>query len=199
MDGFEVIETQAANVKLLSLANVSLYQTNLSGINGTFYAIGGREIYGVAVQDNKPLHVNAHVTNFDGIKRGTIYFDGNACGFRRVYNALSEINSRLVWAISGVSMYPFYDPKEEGFVGAYADVLRRTNHTAIGCKGDRVYLIVARNLTLDEFRKRLLNSRLAFDALIALDGGGSTQMRYGGKDIVKSVRVLNHAAVLKEV
>ncbi|MDQ0274528.1 hypothetical protein J2S72_000536 [Peptoniphilus koenoeneniae] len=110
-----------------------------------------------------------------------------------VYNAKTEIKDPIKWGISGISLYPFYNPKSEGFVGAYADVLRATKHTAIGFKGNKVYLIESdKSLTLDDFRKGLLNSRIAFDGLINLDGGGSTQMTFGGKKLISSVRALNH-------
>ena len=97
------------------------------------------------------------------------------------------------WAISGIELYPNYDPKREGFTGKYSDVLRATKHTAIGFKDNKVYLIVSnKNLTMLEFRNKLLNSKIAFDGLIALDGGGSSQMVYNGKEILKSSRPLNH-------
>lgn len=165
-----------------------------SGVNGTFYRIGGSEIYGIAIQNGKPLEENSYVSNFSGYKRGTIYFDGAQVHHQMVYNAKTEIKEQIKWAISGVSLYPTYDPKSEGFVGAYADVLRATKHTALGFKGDKVYLIAsAKALTLENFKNGLLNSRLAFDGLINLDGGGSTQMNFNGKKIISSVRPLNHA------
>ena len=111
-----------------------------------------------------------------------------------VYNAKAEIKEPIKWAISGISLYPTYDPKAEGFVGVYADVLRATKHTAIGYKGTKIYLIATdKAITLENFRKNLLNSSLAFDGLINLDGGGSTQMNFNGKKIISSARPLNHA------
>lgn len=110
-----------------------------------------------------------------------------------VYNAKTEIKEQIKWAISGISLYPLYIPRTEGFTGAYADVLRATKHTALGFKGDKVYLIASgKSLTLENFKDGLLNSRLAFDGLINLDGGGSTQMSFGGKKIISSPRALNH-------
>lgn len=165
-----------------------------SGVNGTFYRIGGSEIYGIAIQNGKPLEENSYVSNFSGYKRGTIYFDGAQVHHQMVYNAKTEIKEQIKWAISGVSLYPTYDPKSEGFVGAYADVLRATKHTAIGYKGNKIYLIATdKTMTLENFRKNLLNSAIAFDGLINLDGGGSTQMNFNGKKIITSVRPLNHA------
>lgn len=172
---------------------VSLSNTSFSGINGTFYNLKGKDIYGIAIQDNKELVTNAYVSNFNGLKRGTIWFDGNNCNIDMIYNTRSEVHTSLIWGVSGISLYPIYNPKKEGFTGVYSDVLRATAHTAIGFKNNKVYLIVSnKNLSMDSFRSGLLNSKIAFDGLIALDGGGSTQMKFNGKDIVKSVRKLNH-------
>ena len=166
---------------------------SVDGINGTFYNLRGKEIYGLAMQDGKEIETNSYVTNFQGLKRGVIYFDGNHPHRAMVYNAKTEIKSAIKWAISGISLYPIYDPKAEGFTGVYADVLRATKHTALGFKGDKVYLIASNKaLTLENFRNGLLNSKIAFDGLINLDGGGSTQMTFGGKKIISSSRVLNH-------
>ena len=173
---------------------------SVDGINGTFYNLKGSEIYGLAMQDGKEIETNSYVTNFNVLKRGTIYFDGSKIHHAMVYNAKTEIKEPIKWAISGISLYPFYDPKAEGFEGAYADVLRATKHTAIGFKRDRVYLIASdKSLTLDDFRKGLLNSPIAFDGLINLDGGGSTQMTFGGKKLISSTRPLSHCVRLLNV
>lgn len=150
------------------------------------------------MQDGKPLEVNSFVSNFGGLKRGCIWYDGEKMYVDRIYNTKTEIKTPIKWAISGIELYPSYNPASEGFTGSYADVLRRCNHTAIGFKGERVYLITGKNLSMLDFRTKILNSRIAFDGLIALDGGGTTQMRYDGKDIIKSSRVLNHGIFLKK-
>lgn len=194
MGDYEVIETTADNIRIEKTLRIPL---NADGINGTFYNLRGSEIYGLAMQDGKEIEVNSYVTNFEGLKRGVIYFDGNKMHHAMVYNAKTEIKDNIKWAISGISLYPTYNPKSEGFVGAYTDVLRATKHTAIGFKGNKVYLIASnKSLTLDEFRRGLLNSKIAFDGLINLDGGGSTQMNFNGKKVVSSTRSLNHCVRL---
>lgn len=194
MGDYEVIETTAYNIRI---EKTSLKPLAVDGINGTFYNLKGSEIYGLAMQDEKEIETNSYVTNFEGLKRGTIYFDGTKLHHAMVYNAKTEIKGYIKWAISGISLYPNYNPKAEGFVGAYADVLRATKHTAIGFKGNKVYLIASdKSLTLDDFRKGLLNSRIAFDGLINLDGGSSTQMNFDGKKVISSTRSLNHCVRL---
>lgn len=194
---YEIIETAADNVRIEKTLRIPL---NVDGINGTFYNLKGSEIYGLAMQDGKEIETNSYVTNFHSLKRGTIYYDGKKLHHAMVYNAKSEIKDYIKWGISGISLYPIYNPKAEGFTGAYADVLRATKHTVIGFKGDKVYLIAsAKALTLENFRNGLLNSRLAFDGLINLDGGGSTQMSFGGKKVISSTRPLNHCIRLLSV
>lgn len=197
MGDYEVIETTADNIRI---ERTSLKPLSVDGINGTFYNLKGSEIYGLAMQDGKEIETNSYVTNFQGLKRGAIYFDGKSLHHAMVYNAKTEIKDFIKWAISGISLYPTYNPKTEGFVGAYADVLRMTKHTAIGFKGNKVYLIASdKALSLDNFRNGLLNSSISFDGLINLDGGGSTQMSFGGKKLISSVRALNHCVRLLSV
>ena len=197
MGDYEIIETTADNVRV---ERTSLKPLSVDGVNGTFYNLKGSEIYGLAMQDGKEIETNSYVTNFEGLKRGAIYFDGKSLHHAMIYNAKSEIKNFIKWGISGISLYPIYNPKAEGFTGAYADVLRTTKHTAIGFKGDRVYLIASdKALTLDSFRNGLLNSSISFDGLINLDGGGSTQMNFNGKKIISSVRALNHCVRLLQV
>lgn len=192
-----MIETTADNIKIEKTLRIPL---NADGINGTFYNLSGKEIYGLAMQDNKEIETNSYVTNFHSLKRGTIYYDGKKLHHAMVYNAKTEIKDFIKWGISGISLYPIYNPRVEGFTGAYADVLRATKHTALGFKGDKVYLIASdKALSLDNFRNGLLNSRLAFDGLINLDGGGSTQMTFGGKKLISSVRALNHCIRLLSI
>lgn len=197
MGDYEIIETTADNVRI---ERTSLKPLSVDGINGTFYNLKGSEIYGLAMQDGKEIETNSYVTNFQGLKRGVIYFDGEKLHHAMVYNARTEIKEPIKWGISGISLYPTYDPKSEGFTGAYADVLRATKHTALGFKGDKVYLIASdKALTLDSFRNGLLNSSISFDGLISLDGGGSTQMSFGGKKLIPSVRALNHCVRLLNI
>lgn len=194
MGDYEIIETTPNNIRIEKTLRIPL---NVDGINGTFYSLKGPEIYGLAMQDGKEIEINSYVTNFDGLKRGVIYFDSSKLHHAMIYNAKTEIKDKVKWAISGISLYPIYNPKSEGFVGAYADVLRATKHTAIGFKGNKVYLIASgKSLTLDDFRRGLLNSKIAFDGLINLDGGGSTQMNFAGKKLISSTRSLNHCVRL---
>ena len=189
-----IIEVDPQNIKI----KTTIGTLQQDGINGTYYNLKGKEIYGVAIQDNKPLEKNSYVTNYNGYKRATIYYNGKEIKQKSIYNAKTEIQDNIKWAISGTELYPYYNPKKEGFIGQYADILRKTNHTAIGYNKNKIYLMVATNQTLDNFRKNILNSKVAFEGIINLDGGGSTQMRYQGKGIIVSSRKLNHYIAIEE-
>lgn len=153
---------------------------------------------GIAVQDGKKISDNSHVSNYNHYQRGTIFCtDKGFLGVDRIYNISDGIKS-LKWAISGVSLYPIYAPEDEGFVGVYSDVINSvTNHSAIGYKDDYVYLIASnKKQNLLSFRNDILNSKFAFDGLISLDGGGSSQFNYNGIGF-KSSRKIDTAVIIK--
>jgi hypothetical protein len=89
-------------------------------------------------------------------------------GVKRCLSA-SELPSGVRWAIGGMGLLDYYDTAAEGFTGAYSDVLRKTNHTVIGVKGDLVYLCYCKNMTgtqVDAYAKKL-----GLTYAIMLDGG----------------------------
>ena len=82
----------------------------------------------------------------------------------------SELPSNVKWAVGGMGLLDLYDPAAEGFSGAYADVLRMTNHTVLGVKNNMVYLIYCKSMTgkqVDTFCK----DKLKLEMAVMLDGG----------------------------
>lgn len=192
-NGLQIIETTSDNIEI-ALLNNTLSGSN--GINGTFFWQGNT--IGIAINNSKKLQPNSHVAyDMKNTPRGTIYYKNNKIYIERIWD-IRPYNP--TWAISGLMLYPSYIPSIEGFVGKYADVLRATKHTALGFKDNKIYLIASdESLTMQEFRNKILNSKLAFDGLVALDGGGSTQLSYAGKDMVKSSRKIVTAILCKEL
>lgn len=98
-------------------------------------------------------------------------------GIKRV-KSLREIKPSLRWAIGGVGLLGNYNPKAEGFCKIeqggktydYSDVLRKTNHTVLGIKGDLVYGILFKNKTAAEING-YCRDKFQFDLAIMLDGG----------------------------
>ena len=80
-----------------------------------------------------------------------------------------ELPDGVKWAVGGMGLLDLYDPQEEGFSGQYADVLRRTNHTALGVKGGMVYLIYCAGMTGREVDEHC--RKLGLELAVMLDGG----------------------------
>ena len=81
----------------------------------------------------------------------------------------SQLPDGVKWAVGGMGLLDLYSPKEEGFSGQYADVLRRTNHTALGVKGGMVYLIYCAGMTGREVDEHC--RKLGLELAVMLDGG----------------------------
>ena len=80
-----------------------------------------------------------------------------------------ELPDGVKWAVGGMGLLDLYSPQEEGFSGQYADVLRRTNHTALGVKDGMVYLIYCAGMTGREVGEHC--RKLGLELAIMLDGG----------------------------
>lgn len=89
-------------------------------------------------------------------------------GVKRCLSA-GELPTGVKWAVGGMGLLKMYDPEAEGFAGRYADVLRRTNHTALGVKRGMVYLIYCANMTARQVNDYC--KQLQLDNAIMLDGG----------------------------
>lgn len=95
-------------------------------------------------------------------------FENGMFGIRRAKSA-DELPKTLRWAIGGCGLLDYYNPAAEGFTGAYADVLRRTNHTLIGVKNKMVYLCYVKNATGIECNSYA--KKLGLEKAVLLDGG----------------------------
>ncbi len=76
----------------------------------------------------------------------------------------------VVWAVGGLGLLDSYDPAAEGFTGAYADVLRKTNHTVLGYKGGLLYGVYCRSMTAQQVNA-FCRDKLKLDYAVMLDGG----------------------------
>lgn len=87
-----------------------------------------------------------------------------------------------VWfAVSGYGIYPEITATTEGFVGAFADVTRKTNRPIIGYRYKDKKIVIAVRENSDASRAFLTAKNLGLDFAISLDGGGSTTLKVGGK------------------
>lgn len=76
----------------------------------------------------------------------------------------------VMWAVGGMGLLGNYNPAAEGFTGAYSDVLRKTNHTAIGYKGGMLYGVYCRSMTAQQVNA-LCRDKLKLEYAVMLDGG----------------------------
>jgi len=119
---------------------------------------------------------------------------------------LGELNlSKVRLVIAGVGLLNKldstfkYNPASEGFSGAYADVLRKTNKTMIvyNKKEDKIYLVCRANI----YHQSALYYDLVElagdigDVAVGLDGGGSSMMRANGIDVFKGDSRVIHAVL----
>lgn len=93
---------------------------------------------------------------------------GGAVRIARVSSAAAL--GGVVWAVGGMGLLDLYNPAAEGFVGAYADVLRKTNHTVLGYKGGMLYGVYCRSMTAQQVNA-FCRDKLKLDYAVMLDGG----------------------------
>ena len=93
---------------------------------------------------------------------------GGAVRIARVSSAAAL--GGVVWAVGGLGLLDRYDPAAEGFTGAYSDVLRKTNHTALGYKGGMLYGVYCRSMTAQQVNA-LCRDKLKLEYAVMLDGG----------------------------
>ena len=84
--------------------------------------------------------------------------------------------SEIVWAVGGMGLLGNYSPATEGFTGAYSDVLRKTNHTALGYKGGMLYGVYCRSMTASQVNA-FCRDKLKLEKAIMLDGGHVAAIR----------------------
>ena len=93
---------------------------------------------------------------------------GGAVRIARVSSAAALGN--VVWAVGGMGLLGNYNPAAEGFTGAYSDVLRKTNHTVLGCKGGLLYGVYCRSMTAQQVNA-FCRDKLKLEYAVMLDGG----------------------------
>ena len=76
----------------------------------------------------------------------------------------------VVWAVGGMGLLGSYDPKLDGFTGAYSDVLRKTNHTVLGYKGGLLYGVYCKAMTAQQVNA-FVRDKLKLEYAVMLDGG----------------------------
>lgn len=76
----------------------------------------------------------------------------------------------VVWAVGGMGLLGNYNPAAEGFIRAFSDVLRKTNHTVLGYKGGMLYGVYCKNMTAQQVNA-FVRGKLKLEYAVMLDGG----------------------------
>lgn len=76
----------------------------------------------------------------------------------------------VVWAVGGMGLLGGYDPELDGFTGVYSDVLRKTNHTVLGYKGEMLYGVYCKAMTAQQVNA-FARDKLKLEYAVMLDGG----------------------------
>ena len=200
MDGANIIKTKGDNISI-EVIGKSLNATNRSGINGVLFDTQTAPVTSpnscvfIAMNNGKPISDNASRNGWKAPARATIYMrkDGRL-GAKQV-KTINELPSDTVWAAGGYMVKPYMDFANEKIPSS---VNYQTGHSYIGFdKDNNIYLISKLNHLIKDIVPTL--TKLGLISCIVLDGGKSTQMKYNGKDIIKTSRAINTAILLKEV
>ena len=84
--------------------------------------------------------------------------------------ASASLLDNVVWAVGGMGLLGNYNPAAEGFIRAFSDVLRKTNHTVLGYKGGMLCGVYCKNMTAQQVNA-LCRNKLKLEYAIMLDGG----------------------------
>lgn len=192
-----IIETLANNIRIAILGN-TLHGSGAYGVNGSFFDTPrpglANSAWSIATNNGKALGGNSMLVSYNAsIRRGTIvHYKNNTTQVLRVNN-INEFPKAHEWSISGYSVYPYMNFREEQMPGG---INYRTAHTYIGHKGNRIFLIVKPYHMITEILP--LVRQLGLEGCIVLDGGGSSQLRHPAGSY-RSGRRINTAVLLKQI
>lgn len=168
------IKASPKNIKM-NMANATVDKTGYSGVNGTFFNPETMKATSILIVDNV---VYGHMNN-DGIYSQNVlcYYENGSFGIERAIKS-DDISNNIKWAVGGIGLVKdgkiIYNQWADGFVGAYADVHRRTQQTSIGITSDNKVLLV-RHWDSDRQETAEHMKALGCKFAVGLDGGGSTQ------------------------
>jgi len=181
------------NAKIVNQNNRSIEEPFC--VNGTFFwhdVNGDTYPTSVLYKDGKTYKGQANHLPYP--QSVFIIYKDNTVGMKRIKNIeeldLNEI--RLV--IGGVGLRNVYDStfkydlSGEGFIGANADVARKTNKTVIGYnKNENKIYLMCRNIIHSSTSYDLLDlvKDCEYDLAISVDGGGSTFMNNESEMVLK--------------
>lgn len=195
-----IIKTKAENLEIKVLGK-SLNKTNYSGVSGPIYDTQTAPVSSpnacvfIAVSNGKAISENAKFNGYNAPPRATIYLrEDGRLGTKQV-KSISDLPKDIMFAVGGFMVKPYMDFANEKIPSG---VNYKTGHIYVGFdKDNNIYLIAKPYHTIPEIVPTL--DKLGIISCVVLDGGGSTQMKYDGKNLFETSRAINTAIVLKEV
>ncbi|MEX1030063.1 MAG: phosphodiester glycosidase family protein [Paenibacillaceae bacterium] len=202
-------DLDCVSVEKITSTTKSVVNSNMFGVNGTFFASGtsllgiaiknGLAVISGGLQSGQTCGIST--------KRGTMYhyspsFGGSylATDVVKDHTDTGASASQMKWAIGGYSLYPYRTYTSESqyltdINGSGASISctpaiantenayrlepsSSTHRTAIGWNGTKIVLAVFEDATAYSVRQYMKNQGCNSLAIM-LDGGGSSQMRYG--------------------
>lgn len=175
-DGKNVIlSTTANNIIIAELKNKAACKNYTNCISGAFQYNNAANA--IMVNAGKVIN-NLSAHGWLGFPDSVLicYNDGTITVERHVSIPQAKL-SQIRWAISGMGLLDMYDPAEEGYAKFkkdgktynYSDVVRKTNHTAIGMKDGVVYGFYLSNMTGAQVNTYV--KKQGMEMAIMLDGG----------------------------
>ena len=182
-------------VKIVNKNNRQITEKNC--VNGTFFwnTTTPGEKYSTSILYAEGKLYKATANHFPNAQSVFIVYKNNTVEMKRIKN-ISELDlDNIRIAIGGIGLRNTldskfkYDPATEGFSGAYADVLRKTNKTVIGYnkKLNKIYLMCRPNIFHSSTSYDLLDlvRDCEYDIALSVDGGGSSCMFANGENAFK--------------
>lgn len=170
-----ILSAEPGNVIFAEVKNKQSCKSYADCISGTFQyqnAANAILVYGDRVINNLSAHGWLGYPD-----TCLIYYKDGSFAVKRIVSIPAAELQQVQWAISGVGLLDMYRPDEEGYAKFkkngktynYSDVLRRTNHTAIGVKSGKVYGFYLSNMTGAEVNAYVKAQDMDF--AVMLDGG----------------------------
>lgn len=173
------------NVKIVDKSNRNI--TEKYSVNGTFFWHDAKGVtYSTSILYANDKIYKGQANHLPYPQSVFIIDKKNNVAMKRIKNITELDLTNIKLVIGGIGLRNAldpnftYNPGAEGFMGAYADVLRNTSKTVIGYnkKENKIYLMCRNDIPHKAIGYDLLElvEDCEFDIAISLDGGGSTFM-----------------------
>lgn len=183
MFGAKVIDIDPRNIFAVETQRATNRTTYSNFVNGCYFMYEKRPAGNYAFPQGMVVNAGQVMSNYMTHQKPVatiIVHSWNNVEMKYVSDIKKE---KDVWfAYSGYGIYPKITASEEGFTGAYSDVLRTTKRPILGYRKKDNKMVIAVG-TMSAQNAHDLCADLNLDFAISLDGGGSTTLKVGGQSL----------------